>query len=60
MKTQVFIHDTDSCFFEENDYFFDSDSAIEEAKAAYREKYPSESDEDIKAIEWDVVEIEND
>ena len=57
MITQVFIRNTDSCFFEADDYLFGDESAIEEAKENYLTKYPDEL-ENIDTIVWDIVESE--
>jgi hypothetical protein len=52
---QVYIKDTDSCFFD--DYAVSEDDAIEQAEEAYYEKYP---EEEGNPVEWSVNEIEDD
>ena len=50
---KIFIKNTDSCFFDDDNWIFSDERAIREAKEAYASKYPSETD--IDEIEWDVV-----
>ena len=52
---QVFIKDTDSCFFD--GFATSEDDAIEYAEEAYYEKYP---EEEGNKIQWSINTIEDD
>jgi hypothetical protein len=56
-KYQVFIMDTDSCFFD--DYAPSESVAIDWAIDNYSEKYPEEPEEAVEAISWSVIEIDD-